>query len=130
MIELSSYSLKTKNDHVIKANEEITAVRHRPVYLHSNSPACTFTPTEQNLHEIFGMEGPAAFLDILSPPYDVDEYGKGTRPCTFFKTVKSKLCTELTDIIEEVQLSVVENLPDFYSSSLEYMGPSLKNHCN
>ncbi|TGZ53728.1 2-aminoethanethiol dioxygenase [Temnothorax longispinosus] len=129
MVELSSYSLKTKSDHVIKAKEEIAAVRHRPDYLHSNSPACTFTPTEKNFHEILCVEGPAAFLDILSPPYDVDEFGKGTRPCTFFKTVKSKLCTDVTDIIEEVQLTVVENLPDFYSSSLEYRGPPLKNHC-
>lgn len=127
MVELSSYSLKIKSDHVIKAKEEIAAVKHRPVCLDSNSAACTFTPTEKNLHEISCVEGPAAFLDILSPPYDVDEFGKGTRPCTFFKTVKSKLCTESIDIIEEVQLSVVENLPDFYSSSLEYMGPPLKN---
>jgi len=129
-IELSSYSLKTKSDHVIKAMEEIAAVRHRPICLYSNSPACIFTPTEKNLHEILCVEGPAAFLDILSPPYDVDEFGKGTRPCTFFKTVKSKLCIESTDIIEEVQLSVIENLPDFYSSSLEYTGPPLKNYCN
>ncbi|KYQ51705.1 2-aminoethanethiol dioxygenase [Trachymyrmex zeteki] len=127
MVELSSYSLKTKSNHVIKTKEEIAAVKHRPICLHSNSPACIFTPTEKNLHEISCVEGPAAFLDILSPPYDVDEFGKGTRPCTFFKTVKSKLYTESTDIIEEVQLSVVENLPDFYSSSLDYMGPPLQN---
>ncbi|XP_011632548.1 2-aminoethanethiol dioxygenase [Pogonomyrmex barbatus] len=130
MVELSSYSLKTKGDHVIKANEEITAVRHRPVSLHSNSSVCIFTPMEKNLHEILCVEGPAAFLDILSPPYDVDEFGKGERPCTFFKIVKSNLCTESTDIIEEVQLSVVESPPDFYSSSLEYTGPPLKDHYN
>ncbi|KAL0133357.1 hypothetical protein PUN28_000837 [Cardiocondyla obscurior] len=129
MVELNSYSLKTKN-HVIKPKEEIAAVRHRPVYLDSNSPACTFTPAEKNLHEILSVEGPAAFLDILSPPYDVDKFGNGSRPCTYFKTVKSKLCSELADIIEEVQLSVTENFPDFYSSSLEYMGPSLKNYCD
>ena len=127
MVELSSYSLKTKSNHVIKTKEEIVAVKHRPIRLHSNSPACIFTPTEKNLREISCVEGPAAFLDILSPPYDVDEFGKGTRPCTFFKTVKSKLYTESIDIIEEVQLSVVENLPDFYSSSLDYMGPPLRN---
>jgi len=131
MVELNSYSLKTKYDHIIKGNEEeITAVRHRPVFLHDNLPAYILTPTEKNLHEILCVEGPAAFLDILSPPYDVDEFGKGPRPCTFFKTVKSKLCTESTDIIEEVQLSVMESPPDFYSTSLEYIGPPLKSYCN
>ncbi|XP_011873616.1 PREDICTED: 2-aminoethanethiol dioxygenase [Vollenhovia emeryi] len=136
MVELTSYSLKAKSEHVIKAKEEIAAFKHRSVHLHNNSPACTFTPTEKNLHEILCVEGPAAFLDILSPPYDVDDYGNGTRPCTFFKSVKSnivnlnKLCTELTDIIEEVQLSVMETMPEFYSTSLEYTGPPLKNHYN
>ncbi|KYN03526.1 PREDICTED: 2-aminoethanethiol dioxygenase [Cyphomyrmex costatus] len=129
MVELSSYSLKTKSNHVIKAKEEIAAVKHRPVCLHSNSPACILTPTEKNLHEISCVEGPAAFLDILSPPYD-NEFGNGTRPCTFFKTVKSKLYTESADIIEEVQLSVVENISDFYSLNLDYMGPPLQNYYN
>lgn len=128
MVELNSYSLKTRSDHIARANEEIVALRHRPVSLHSSSPACILTPSEKNLHQISCIEGPAAFLDILSPPYDVDEFGRGPRPCTFFKTVKSKLCTELMDVIEEVQLSVVESPPDFYSSSLEYIGPPLKDY--
>ncbi|EFN68891.1 2-aminoethanethiol dioxygenase [Camponotus floridanus] len=130
VVELNSYSLRTKGDHVIKSNEEVAAVRHRPVFLHSNSSACILTPSEKNLHQIICVEGPAAFLDILSPPYDVDEFGKGPRPCTFFKVVKSKLCTESSDIIEEIQLSVVESPPDFYSSSLKYIGPPLKDNSN
>lgn len=128
-MELNSYSLKTKSDHIIEANEEITAVRHRPISLHSNSSACVLAPSEKNLHEISCVEGPAAFLDILSPPYDVDEFGRGPRPCTFFKAVKSKFSAESVDVIEEVQLSVVESPPNFYSSSLEYIGPPLEN-CN
>lgn len=126
---MNSYSLKTKSDHIFKANEEIAAIRHRPVILHSNSPACVLTPSDKNLHQISCIEGPAAFLDILSPPYDVNIFGYGPRPCTYFKVVRSKLCTESTDVIEEVHLSIVESLPDFYSSSLEYIGPSLKT-CN
>ncbi|XP_070149482.1 2-aminoethanethiol dioxygenase [Polyergus mexicanus] len=130
VVELNSYSLRRKSDHVIKSNEEIAAVRHRPVSLHSNSSACILTPSEKNLHEITCVEGPAAFLDILSPPYDVDEFGKGPRQCTFFKVVKSKLCTESADIVAEIQLSVIESPPDFYSSSLKYIGPPLKDYCN
>ncbi|XP_032666389.1 2-aminoethanethiol dioxygenase isoform X2 [Odontomachus brunneus] len=128
IVELNSYSLKTKSDHIIKANEEIAAIRHRPITLHSNSSACILTPSDKNLHEISCIKGPAAFLDILSPPYEVNMFGHGPRPCTYFKAVKSKLCTESTDVIEEVHLSVVESPPDFYSSSLEYIGPSLKTY--
>lgn len=130
MVELNCYSLKTKHDNVIKGNEEVAAMRHRPIFLHNDLPACILTPLEKNLHEISCIEGPAAFLDILSPPYDVDEFGKGPRPCTFFKTVESKLCTESTDIIEEVQLTVTESPSGFYSTSLEYIGPPLNSYGN
>ena len=124
-VQVNSYTLKTNDDHIIKLNKEVSALRHRPISLHSNSPACVLTPRDKNLHEILCIEGPAAFLDILSPPYDVDEGGKGPRPCTFFKTVNSKLYTDLPDVTEEVKLLGIEGPPDFYSESLKYTGPPL-----
>ena len=124
-VQVNSYTLKTNDDHIIKVNKEVSALRHRPISLHSNSPACMLTPRDKNLHEISCIEGPAAFLDILSPPYDVDEGGKGPRPCTFFKTISSKLCTDLSDVTEEVKLLGIEGPPDFYSESLKYTGPPL-----
>lgn len=124
-VQVNSYTLKTNDDHIIKLNKEVSAFRHRPISLHSNSPACMLTPRDKNLHEISCVEGPAAFLDILSPPYDVDEGGKGPRPCTFFKTINSKLYTDLPDVTEEVKLLGIEGPPDFYSESLKYTGPPL-----
>ncbi|XP_020294863.1 2-aminoethanethiol dioxygenase [Pseudomyrmex gracilis] len=129
IVELNSYSLKTKRDHITKGSE-IAALRHRPISLHCDSPACILTPAEKNLHEILCVEGPAAFLDILSPPYDVDDFGRGPRPCTFFKPVQSKVCTDESDVIEEVQLTVTESPSDFYSLNVEYIGPSLKDCYN
>ncbi|XP_017875150.1 2-aminoethanethiol dioxygenase-like [Ceratina calcarata] len=127
VVQVNNYTLKANEDHTIRLNKEEMAYRHKPITLHSNSPACTLTPKEKNLHEITCIEGPAAFLDILSPPYDVDiDSGKGPRPCRFFKTVSSsKACTDTSDIIEEVKLVVIEGQPDFYSGSLKYTGPPL-----
>ncbi|XP_076231893.1 2-aminoethanethiol dioxygenase [Calliopsis andreniformis] len=124
-VQVNSYTLKTNDDHIMKLNKEISALRHRPISLNSKSPACILTPRDKNLHEISSIEGPAAFLDILSPPYDVDESGEGPRPCTFFKTINSMLYTDSPDIIEEVKLLVVEGPPDFCSESLKYTGPPL-----
>ncbi|XP_031847232.1 2-aminoethanethiol dioxygenase [Nomia melanderi] len=124
-VQVNSYTLKTNDDHIIKLNKEIAAFRHRPISLHSNSPACVLTPQDKNLHEISCIEGPAAFLDILSPPYDEDDSGNGPRPCTFFKTISSKLSTDLPDIIEEVKLLAFEGPPNFDSESLKYTGPPL-----
>lgn len=124
-VQVNNYTLKTNDDYIIKLNKEISAFRHRPISLHSNSLACVLAPRDKNLHEISCIEGPAAFLDILSPPYDVDEYGKGPRPCTFFRTINSKLYTDSSDVIEEVKLLVTENPPDFSPESLKYTGPPL-----
>lgn len=124
-VEISSYTLKTKDDHIVRLNEEVRAVKHRPISLDDTSPACALTPREKNLHEILCVEGPAAFLDILSPPYEVEEYAKGPRPCTFFKIISSKSSAQSADIVEDVKLLVLENPPEFYSTRIEYSGPPL-----
>ena len=51
-----------------------------PIYLH---------PREENLHEIATVEGPAAFLDILSPPYGPDHRTGTERECHYYQ-VRSK----------------------------------------
>ncbi|XP_033322655.1 2-aminoethanethiol dioxygenase [Megalopta genalis] len=124
-VQVNSYTLKTNDDHIIKSNKEIDAFRHRPISLHNNSPACVLTPRDKNLHEISCIEGPAAFLDILSPPYDEDDSGNGPRPCTYFKTISSTSCMDLPDIVEEVKLLAFEGPPNFDSESLKYTGPPL-----
>lgn len=78
------------------------------------------TPTIKNLHEITCLEGPCAFLDILSPPYDTGEYGEGKRPCTFYKVVTNK------DGDDKVQLMVYDVPHEFYSESLPYKGRPLR----
>ncbi|XP_077481813.1 2-aminoethanethiol dioxygenase-like [Stigmatopora argus] len=50
-----------------------------------NSGPCLLTPLRDNLHQIDAVDGPAAFLDILAPPYDPDD----GRDCHYYKVLKT-----------------------------------------
>lgn len=50
-----------------------------------NSGPCLLTPAQENLHQINAVEGPAAFLDILAPPYNVDD----GRDCHYYRVLQT-----------------------------------------
>ncbi|XP_057337514.1 2-aminoethanethiol dioxygenase [Microplitis mediator] len=115
---------------------EVLALKHPSKIVGKNDPACVLLPHEQNLHEITCIEGPVAFLDVLSPSYNVSS----NRSCTFFKQVpygstsprpsptssSSSSPKSSDDLPVKVKLLVTEQPPDFYSSSLKYLGPPLR----
>ena len=37
-----------------------------------DSTCCILSPSQSNIHKIESVGGPAAFLDILAPPYNID----------------------------------------------------------
>ncbi|KAM9336730.1 2-aminoethanethiol (cysteamine) dioxygenase a [Symphorus nematophorus] len=53
-------------------------------YSETSGP-CFLTPVRDNLHQIDAVEGPAAFLDILAPPYNPDD----GRDCHYFKVLQT-----------------------------------------
>ena len=124
-VKINSYTIQNEGDCIIKPDQEISAINHAPITVNKNDAACVLTPQDKNLHEIACVEGPAAFLDILSPPYLVDVYGEGERPCTYFKVISSNPMSEAHKKSDKVQLLVTDTPPDFYSRSLAYNGPPL-----
>lgn len=104
-----------------KKSGELIATKHPSVIVQSQDEPCMLTPTEKNLHEIECIDGPAAFLDVISPPYIADVYGDGPRPCTFFK--QTSIINKTTD---EVKLAVMRSPKDFSSIRLNYQGPPLR----
>lgn len=83
-----------------------------------NSSTCTLTPTISNYHEIEALELPAAFFDILSPPYDTLIEGIGPRICRYY-TVANEISTNL------VELSETKVPSCFYCDQAPYLGPML-----
>ncbi|GFY40753.1 2-aminoethanethiol dioxygenase [Trichonephila inaurata madagascariensis] len=76
---------------------------------------CVLKPKEGNFHEICAIGGPAAFLDILAPPYDLKE-----RDCHYYISAETKKADS------EVKYWLTRTAPpeDFWCDSAPYTGPS------
>ena len=52
---------------------------------------CLLSPSEANIHKIESVGGPAAFLDILAPPYNIDPdpytEDQEARDCHYFRVL-------------------------------------------
>lgn len=84
----------------------------------ANSETCVLTPTVSNYHEIEALSMPAAFFDILSPPYDTLLEEIGPRRCRYYR-VANEISTNLVELHEI-------DVPDcFYCDQLPYLGPLL-----
>lgn len=84
----------------------------------ANSETCKLTPTVSNYHEIEALTLPAAFFDILSPPYDTLIKEIGPRLCRYYK------------VANEISMNLVElqeiDVPEcFYCDQAPYLGPIL-----
>lgn len=60
----------------------IAVIVEEPLIVNEKSECIMLTPMERNFHEIKALGEVGAFFDILSPPYESEEYGK--RECNFF----------------------------------------------
>ncbi|XP_063232314.1 2-aminoethanethiol dioxygenase [Bacillus rossius redtenbacheri] len=104
---------------------EVVAVKHAEVSADATSGACVLTPVDRNLHEIRSVGGPAAFLDILSPPYDPDGAEPGGRQCHYYEEAPRQGDEEGA---ESVRLRRVPSPPpDFWNDSAPYGGPALQS---
>ncbi|XP_023274571.1 2-aminoethanethiol dioxygenase [Seriola lalandi dorsalis] len=98
-----------------------------------NSGPCLLTPLRDNLHQIDAVEGPAAFLDILAPPYNPDD----GRDCHYYKVLQTvaerqtdgrsneEQKEEEKEKEEETWLLEVPQPEDFWCGGEPYPGPAV-----
>ncbi|XP_050075350.1 2-aminoethanethiol dioxygenase [Anopheles maculipalpis] len=75
-VQICSYSEVARRDTVEpkdgKLRRHVLVVAEPEKIISSSAGDCAvLTPTERNFHEITAIGGPAAFFDILSPPYNL-----------------------------------------------------------
>jgi len=72
----------------------------------------------KNLHEIESIDGPAAFLDILAPPYDMPVPGYETRKCSYY--------TRLSQVAPNIfHLQEIHSPSWYWTDSFPYTGPDV-----
>lgn len=62
----------------------IKVIKHPQVKITKEDECCFLTPCDKNFHKVECVEGPAAFLDILTPPY-ADGTSQDPRSCHYFE---------------------------------------------
>lgn len=98
--------------------KELTAELSSEIFATSDTGSCILEPEMGNLHEIESMSGPAAFIDILSPPYETYIPNVGPRKCKYYKIIK-----ELAPKVFKLEET---GSPSWYwNDTYPYTGPQL-----
>lgn len=116
----------------------LAATKHPTVVATASDPACRLSPGENNIHEIHSLDGPAAFLDILSPPYGPDERLGTERDCHYYQELDMPagigdiggIGSEALQGKQTVVLCRVETPNDFWCDQAEYQGPPVLGEGN
>ena len=56
----------------LRYGELFLAEQDSVVHVTPESTCCILSPDKANIHKIESVGGPAAFLDILAPPYNIE----------------------------------------------------------
>lgn len=117
-VNIKSFSIKTENIITMDTEKKIliTAEKNEDIILDSKSDCCVLDPVMGNIHEIETIGGPAAFIDILSPPYDTALGNTDYRKCSYFR-VRAEKGPKIFELEEIVTPSW------FWSDTFPYEGP-------
>lgn len=90
--------------------------------LNPDSPSVVLEPRKANIHQIESVGGPAAFLDILAPPYNIAPTPQSDDPqerdCHYFREL---------DIPGSSRWLLLSNPPaSFHCDTEDYRGPEIR----
>lgn len=108
---------ETRDDDKIR--HVLVNVEQERVISASETACAMLTPTERNFHEITAVGGPAAFFDILSPPYNADIPVYGKRSCSFYRKLLLPSDGITNDGRKRMVLEKIPT-PDHYYCDTEY----------
>ncbi|XP_045600514.1 2-aminoethanethiol dioxygenase [Procambarus clarkii] len=101
------------------------AIKHQQLIVSASDNACQLRPGKQNIHEIYSLNGPAAFLDILSPPYGNDELLGMERECHYYREIDGNWNNPQLSDGNCVLLLSIPTPSDFWCDQTDYQGPTI-----
>lgn len=135
-IEITSYNKESPSDFPLpqkwkKSGSMLEKLHHGELFpceiavsslITTRDTPCFLEPNLHNIHEIASVNGPAAFLDILAPPYNVDpgpdDQDQETRDCQYYRVVGPAA--------QNYKWLMMADPPaSFYCDTEPYQGPSV-----
>ena len=126
-VKIQSYS-QIKLPVELETNEnqhELFVNPNEPKYLNSKTETQILGPLESNYHEITALNSPAAFMDILTPPYSNNDYTTSSseepRHCSFYR--------KLVVYFNGNKVMKLERIPtpnSYYCDSINYHQPDVQ----
>jgi len=93
-----------------------------------DSCPCLLSPSESNIHKIESVGGPAAFLDILAPPYNIDPDpymdDQEERDCHYFRVLSEPVAE---DSPGHHWLMMCDPPASFFCDTEQYSGPTISD---
>lgn len=97
--------------------------------LSPESECCVLEPKRSNIHRVESVGGPAAFLDILAPPYNIDPapdaFDQQERDCHYYRDVAEAPGPPGTS----KWLEMSDPPPSFFCDTERYQGPEFLGRC-
>ncbi|KAK3921415.1 2-aminoethanethiol dioxygenase [Frankliniella fusca] len=119
-VRINSYTLKGYERKV--AGGSILQTSKVTVEVCKGDPACILTPSERNFHSIIAVNGEAAFLDILSPPYFTRRPGQELNVCNYYREGGLAGGADAENL---VRLEEIPPPEDYWTVKGEYKGPKI-----
>jgi cysteamine dioxygenase len=116
-LSIRSYTpLKTTNVNTeVGLRNVLSAQKHPSKVITEKDDAVCLEPLDKNIHELWTVGGPAAFLDILAPPYN--ENGDN---CFYYQEVITSQHEEDNCLLGRIPCPA-----SFWCDSIQYTGPDL-----
>lgn len=125
-VKIQSFSEIDRREEIRNGDElrhVLVSVEQERIISAGKAECAMLTPAERNFHEITAIGGPAAFFDILSPPYNADIPVYGKRTCSFYRKLLLPGDGASNDGRKRMVLEKIPTPDHYYCDTEQYDAP-------